>query len=199
MVTAPTLPTNVLSSIADQIAERVPRSSELAAPGARAGLGESLRIAILPANALAGDHGPLGDRLIGTGQWHHQIYVGDTAKSFARSIEAVLAPGMPAEVVEVADSELAADLDATIQWVDSNVPQEGEAEVLMVPSHFTIGLRLHGPALDAVVISSAPVEMNFPRNQLIPGSAFLEMVAAAPAVEGLGSPDESASPVGEGA
>lgn len=199
MVTAPTLPPQVLSSIADQIAERVPRSSELAAPGAIAGIGESLRVALLPEDALGEGAQSLADRVIETGQWHHQIYSGDDAPSFARSVEAPGAPGEPAQVVEVADSVLAADLRRTIGWVDENVPQEGEAEVLMVPSHFTVGLWLHGPELDAVVVSSAPPEMELPRNRLIDGDRFVAMLAAKPAVEGLGAPDGSAAPLGEGA
>lgn len=199
MVTAPTLPQQVLSNIADQIAERVPRSSELAAPGAGAGIGESLRVALLPEDALVGGEGPLGGRLVETGQWHHQIYSGDTPTSFARSIEAPGEPGTPATVVEVADSDLANDLSRTIRWVDENVPEDGEAEVLMVPSHFTIGLWLHGPALDAVVISSAPAEMDLPRNRLIGSDAFMTMLAATPAVQGLGSEDDLAAPMGESA
>ncbi|WP_394654074.1 hypothetical protein [uncultured Sphingomonas sp.] len=199
MVTAPTLPPQVLSNIADQIAERVPVSSELSAPGAIAGLGESLRVAMLPQDALTEGEGRLSDRVVETGQWHHQIYAGDAATSFARSIEAPDAPGEPSQVVEVADSELAADLRTTIRWVDDNVPEDGEAEVLMVPSHFTFGLWLHGPDLDAVVVSSAPPEMDLPRQQLIPGDAFVAMLSSRPAVEGLGDPDGSAAPLGEGA
>ncbi|TYC78768.1 hypothetical protein [Novosphingobium sp. BW1] len=199
MVTAPTLAPQVLNSIANQIAERVPRSSELAAPGAVAGIGESLRVALLPEDELTGGKGALGDRVVETGQWHHQIYTGDDARSFARSIEAPEAPGEPSEVVEVADSVVAADLGRTIRWVDENVPQEGEAEVLMVPSHFTVGLWLHGPELDAVVVSSAPPEMELPRNRLIESGRFIEMLAARPAIEGLGARDGSAAPLGEGA
>jgi hypothetical protein len=199
MVSAPTLPTGVLSSIAEQIAERLPRTSQLAAPGARAGLAESFKVALLPEDSIVAGKGKLGDRLVWTGQWHHQIYVGGEPASFARSAESREAPGTPAEVVEVADSELAGELGATIRWVDANVPDEGEAEVLMVPSRFTVGLWLHGPALDAVVVSSAPPEMDLPRNQLIPSAQFLAMLADRAAVEGLGPRGAPAAPMGESA
>ena len=197
MVTSPQLPDAVLQRIASQIAERVPLNSELDAPGAIAGLGESLKVAVLPQNQINDGDGSLQHRVIETGQWHHQIYAADGASSFARSTEEPEAPGFPADVVEVAESTIADDLRQTIAWVDEPVQDDGTAEVLIAPSHFLTSLWLKGPDLDAVVISSAPPEMEgLGRNELIPSDRFLQMLANTPAVEGLGLPDEDEPPLG---
>lgn len=200
MVNSPQLPDAVLQRIASQIADRVPQSSELAAPGAIAGLGESLRVAMLPQNQIEGGSGSIADRVIETGQWHHQIYAGDTASSFARSTEEPEAPGVPANVVEVAESTISEDLRRTIAWIDRNVDQEGEAEVLVAPSHFLTGLWLRGPELDAVVVSSAPADMpGIALNELIPSDQFLSTLAQIPAITAMGLPDDSESPLGASA
>lgn len=200
MVNAPQLPSEVLQRIALQIADRVPQTPELSAPGAIAGLGESLRIAVLPQNRIEEEAGPIADRVIETGQWHHQIYSGDMASNFARSTDSPAEPGMPAQVVEVAESTLATDLRRTIAWVDSNVDADGEAEVLAVPSHFLTALWLRGPHLDAIVVASAPADMaGIELNQIIPSAQFLKILAQIPAVEGLGLPEERDTDIGAGA
>lgn len=200
MVTSPRLPGDVLQRIAAQIADRIPASTALAAPGAVAGLGESLKVAVLPYDQITDGTGSIEDRVNEIGQWHHQVYTGDGAPMFARSTEQPGAPGLPAEVVEVAQSSIAEELRETIAWVDGHVGEDGTAEVLVAPSHFLTGLWLKGPALDAVVVSSAPAEMEkIKRNVLIPSAEFLQLLAATPAVEGLGLPDESESPIGAGA
>lgn len=198
MVSSPKLSTNVLQNIAAQIAERISHESELAAPGARAGLGESLRVALLTQEQIGRDSGTLASRIVETGQWHHQVYVNGNATTFARSIEASDAPGAPFQVVEVADATVAEDLRRTIEWVDAHVDQEAEAEVLVAPSHMLTGLWLHGPDIDAVVVSSIPRGVvEIVPNTLIAGDEFLAALARMPAVEGLGMPDEPAVQLGE--
>jgi hypothetical protein len=197
---SPALPVGVLKNIAAQIAERIPQSSRLAAPGAVAGLGESLRVAMLTQDQIVEGTGTLADRIVETGQWHHQIYADGSAVSSARSVEEPGAPGVPADVVEVANSSVAEDLRQTIAWIDANVHQDGEAEVIIAPSHFLTGIWLHGPSIDAVVVSSVPAEMDQIRvNTLIPGDEFLSTLANIPAIEGLGLPGEPAPPASNGA
>lgn len=200
MVSSPKLSTHVLQNIAAQIAERVSHESELAAPGAQAGLGESLRVAMLTQDQIDDGLGSLANRIVETGQWHHQIYLNNAATSFARSIETLDSPGMPFEVVEVADSTIVEDLRSTIAWVDANVDQEAEAEVLIAPSHLLTGLWLHGPDIDAVVVSSIPAGMKgIVQNELISGEQFLATLASIPAIEGLGLPDDLNTQLTEGA
>ncbi len=200
MVSSPQLPDDVRRRIASQIADRSPRPSELSAPGAIAGLGESLRVALLSQEQIDKGKGPIAERVTETGQWHHQIYADGAASSFARSTEEATAPGLPADVVEVAESSIADDLRRTIDWVDENVEEDGEAEVLAVPSHFVTGLWLRGPNLDAVVVASAPVDVSgIELNQLIQSDRFLRILATMPPVAGLGLPDESSTPAEAGA
>jgi hypothetical protein len=199
MANSPVLPVEVLQNISAQIADRIPQSSKLAAPGAAAGLGESLPVAMLTQDNIIKGAGTLADRVVKTGQWHHQIYADGSAMSFARSVEEPGAPGIPADVVEVASSSVAEDLRQTIAWIDANVHQDGAAEVIIVPSHFLTGIWLYGPSIDAVVVSSVPAEMDQIRvNTLIPGDEFLSTLASIPAIEGLGLPDEPAPPVSAG-
>lgn len=200
MVNSPQLSAEVLQSIAAQISERTSSKSELVAPGAIAGLGESLRVSILTQEQINEGSGPLAERILETGQWHHQIYVNDVATSFARSVEAFDSPGTPSEVVEVADADIANDIRRTIEWIDKNVDMEAEAEVLIAPSHFLTCLWLHGPGIDAVVVSSAPKELRgVVPNELISGEDLLSVLASVPAIEGLGMPEDSSAQFGEDA
>lgn len=195
MVSAPFLSTKVMKSISSQIAERVSYESDILPPGAPAGLGESLRVAMLTEDQIRSGTGPLASRVTETGQWHHQVYVGGVAAVFARSVEEPGAPGEPYKVVEVADAEVAGELHKTIAWVDANVSVEAEAEVLVAPSHLLTGLWLKGKGVDAVVISSGPaLSGGIKPNQLISGEQFLDALARTPAIVGLGLPVEISEP-----
>ncbi|RJF93492.1 hypothetical protein [Sphingomonas cavernae] len=200
MVSAPQLSPEILQNIANQIAERLPISSELAAPGASGGLGESLRVALLPEDRLLTGSGALSERIVETGQWHHQIHSDNQVPTFARSIEAPDAPGAPAEVVEVVDSPLSEELNRAIAWADANVPQDGEAQVIMAPSHFFTGLWLYGPTIDAIIpASSASSIPGLAPETLVPADVFLEILARTPSVQGLGLRGDEEEPFEAGA
>ncbi|HMI41822.1 MAG TPA: hypothetical protein VK485_11410 [Sphingomicrobium sp.] len=178
---------NILSDIAAQIAERLPASMELAAPGAAPGLGESLKIVMLPLDAVKSGEGPLAQRIIETGQWHHQIYAGRKAVNFARSIAPPGAPNGRHEVVEVATSTLPEALKKSIQWVDANMPDATDAEVLVAPAYFLTGLWIRGETGDSVVISSMADGLDgLDLNQRIDSGEFLSRLANNEPVQGLG-------------
>jgi hypothetical protein len=178
----------VKMDLARQIAERMPRTVELAAPGAALGMGESLKVQMLRLDALNDVKGAMSDRVSDTRQWHHQIY-GARTPMFARSIADVEAPGSAHRVVELATSPLTTALERTIEWVDQNIPGDAQADVLVVPAYFLTGLWIHGAGVDSVVISSMAdglkgLELNSP----LDSQEFLQRLAENEPVEGLGPP-----------
>lgn len=178
---------NVLSDIAAQIAERIHYSPMLAAPGSRPGLGESLKLVMLPLDSVQSGEGALAERVVDTGQWHHQVYSGPRAVNFARSVPLSDTPGARHEVVEVAESMLPEALKTSIKWVDANMPNVTDAKVLVAPAYFLTGLWLRGDGDDAVVISSmAEGVQNLELNQRIDADDFLRRLAQNEAVEGAG-------------
>jgi hypothetical protein len=182
------LPAKVLQSIASQIAERLPQTAALLAPGAAApALGESLKVDVLPWEAISQGRGPLAARLEPTYQWHHQIYQGRQAVSFARTTAEGLGRNAPHHVQEVAQSTLPQAVQQTIAWIDKNVGGDAKASLVVAPDFFLTAVWLHGPQLDAVVIAEmADGLKGLSPNQLIPSDEFLGRLAQNPPVEGLG-------------
>lgn len=186
----------VRQSIAEQIGIRAPASFALAAPGAGAALGESLKVMMLPADAVGAGAGAMAERLVDTGQWHHQVYRGNRAESFARSVEAPgagLAEGGETghDVVEVATSPLPEALDRTIEWADSNLHGDSVADLVVAPAYALTALWIHGEGEDCVVVAAAGQGIEIPLNTRLDSGEFLERLAAAEPIPGLGtSPPE---------
>ena len=195
------LTSEIRESIAEQIGIRAPASFSLAAPGAGAALGESLKVMMLPAEAVRQGAGGMADRVVDTGQWHHQIYRGGRPASFARSVaaEGAAAPGNEAEpahdVVEVARSPLPEALNRTIEWVDANFPEDAIADLVVAPAYALTGLWIHGANADAVVVSSVGQSIRqIPLNTRLESKDFLRRLAQNQPIQGLGmAPPQSGS------
>jgi len=189
MATTERLSTAVAQNIAGQIAERLPAAmGPAAAPGAAGpALGETLKIRLLPLNQIVNGSGPLETRLSDTGQWHHQVYQGEQAVSFARSTAPGSGSDAAHEVVEVAQSTLPDDLRDAIAWIDANAPEDAEASLIAAPDYFLTAVWLRGPAVDAVVIASmADGLTKLSKRRLIPSAEFLQSLAESTPVRGLG-------------
>ncbi|HEX8443451.1 MAG TPA: hypothetical protein VF631_07375 [Allosphingosinicella sp.] len=142
---------------------------------------------MLPYDALGSAEKALEERVIDTGQWHHQIYVGDDPVSFARSVEKSNAGEPRHEVVEVSQSPLPTALRKTIDWVDANLPKEGTADVLLIPAYALAALWIHGDGQDFVVIAArAPKLRMLPLNRAIPAADFVRRLAENKPIEGMG-------------
>src|SRR4051794_39369948 len=93
----------VRADIAAQISARLYRPRTTFALDAADRLGDSLRVMLLTVEAVRRPTGTLEDRLIDTGQWHHQLLRANLAMAFARSV--AVDPAVPQErqqVVELA-------------------------------------------------------------------------------------------------
>jgi hypothetical protein len=186
-----TLAPEIRESIAEQIGLRAPASFVLAARGAAAELGESLKVMMLPEEAVRSGSGGLAGRVVDTDQWHHQVYRGGQAASFARSVALTgpegPRPDAPHDVVEVARSPLPAALNRTIEWVDANVPEDAVADLLVSPAFALTGLWIHGDGTDAVVVSSVGQTIrDIPLNTRLEAEDFLSRLAGNEAIAGLG-------------
>lgn len=183
---------NIRASIAEQIAERLPRSSldALAPPGAVSGLGESLTVVLLSQDAVQRGTGPLAARIQRTGQWYHQVYEGGAAVRFAKSESGHDSLGEAHQVVEVAKSNLPQAIRTTISWIDENIKDDGLGELLVAPAYFLTAIWIHSESIDIVVIASRPDRMRelLPLNVRMEGTEFLRRLAAATPSQGAGSP-----------
>ncbi len=170
-----------------QIAQRQPFSAALAPPGGPAtSLGESLKMSVLPFAELQDGDKPFEERLQQTGLLHHQLYRGKKADQFARSAATAERPSGH-QVVEVVTSSISNSLQKTIEWVDANVEQEAEAELISIPEFLLSGLWLHGPNIDAVVVSSMAGSVSqIELNSLIDSSEFVRRLAKEEPIRGLG-------------
>lgn len=187
MANAEQLSEETRNDIVLQIARRQQFRSALAAPGGPAtSLGESLKLNVLPFAELADDGRAMKDRVQPTGLLHHQLYRGKNASQFARSA-ATLARPSGQQVVEVVTSPITSALQHSIEWVDANVPQEAEAELISVPEFLLTGLWLHGPEMDAVVVSSmANASLPLKSNSLIDAQEFVRILGEQKPIQGLG-------------
>lgn len=188
MVSTPELSAETRARIAEQLGPALEATSAIAPLEGQPYLGESLPVLLLTEQAiLEPEAGRLGDRLIDQGRWHHQIYDGDSVWAYARS-EPPSGGGQPTELADVGYSSLPSAIRGAMAWVDENVPMDGEARLVTVPSHQVAALWLNGPGLDHVLILSAPrrIEEFMPRTPL-DQQAFLAALARTPAIPGLGS------------
>lgn len=182
----------VLQGIAAQITERLPVMARAAARDASSGLGESLRIVMLPYDAIEAGEGPLEQRVIDTGQWHHQVYLGNRPVTFARSVPQSSTPGAAHDVVELSQSSLPQALSDTINWVDQNRPEEAIADILLVPAFALAAIWIHSDQRDEVVVSSAaPGMRKLDLNHPIPSDEFLRRLSQNEPIAGLGPPEEA--------
>jgi hypothetical protein len=201
MATTERLSPGVMRSIANQIAERSPAApgSAAADDGAGPSLGESLKVHTLRLDRIRSGAGSLSERLQDTGQWHHQVYHGDRAMSFARSEARYEGPEAPHVVVEVARSSLPEDLQEAISWIDENVDDEAVASVFIAPDYFLAAVWLKGPTLDAVVIATmADGLQGLERRTLIPSDVFLARLAENEPIAGLGPVGDRPEGMGPG-
>ena len=105
---------------------------------------------------------------------------------FARSVETLAQPS-GREVVEIVTSPITKALQETIEWVDTHVGQDAKAELISVPELLLTGLWLHGPEIDAVVVSSlANSFAQIEANKLIDSLEFIRRLRQQQPVQGLG-------------
>lgn len=187
----------IRESIAQQIGVRSARSAALRtmfSAGPAGGLGESLKLMMLPESAVRdGRGGGLAERIVDTGQWHHQVYNGGgEATGFARSLTTpgLTAPGGESgahDVVEVSRSTLPHALSETIAWVDLNMPEDATADLLVAPAYALTALWIHGDGTDAVVVSSVGRSIReMPLNTRLDSADFLRRLALNDPIIGAG-------------
>lgn len=188
----------VRAGIAAQIGLHAPVSAELEAPGAVSALGESLRVMLLPEEAVRADAGPMSDLLVDTGQWHHQVYSGGRAASFARSVPASGAAEEAHDVVELARSPLPEAISQTIDWVDAHMQDDATADLFVAPAYSLTGLWIHGDGADCVVVAAAGQGLQgIPLNTRLDSDDFLRRLAQNDSIPGLGLDPPDADTVNE--
>jgi hypothetical protein len=185
------------ADIAAQISARLYRPRTTFALEAADRLGDSLRVMLLTVEAARRPTGTLEDRLIDTGQWHHQLLRANLATAFARSV--AVDPAVPQErqqVVELARSDLPQAVEDGLARAMTAVPPDADAKLIVAPSYQLSALWLTGAATDQVLIIAAPdVLAPLEAGQQFAGAQFVNRMAAATPIPGLGAPPRMQEPV----
>jgi hypothetical protein len=181
----------VRADIAEQISERFGRPGPFLTLEATNHLGDSLKVMLLTVKAAKRSAGSLEDRLVDTGQWHHQILRANMARSFARSVPASKAADAKHEVVEVARSDLPQAVEDSLNAAMAAAPPDAEARLIVAPSYQLNALWLTGPQTDQVSIVAAPGGPDgLEAGQRFTGDQFVRRVANLKPIAGLGPPPE---------
>lgn len=129
-----------------------------------------------------------------TGRWHHQIKVGGRAAAFARSS----GPRLKLDSASLRGlfvSPLARKIEAAIDWIDENEPEERDGvrdpvvRLLVVPSHQLHAFWLFDEreGTSEVFVVDAPPRLDATgRGGLIDEREFLDLLRRSRAVRGLG-------------
>lgn len=168
------IPAAELRSLARQIVDRMPSPvTGLFAAAAPARLAESFPIWML-APQTAEHPRDIAEAARPTGAWHHQIRGPLGAMSFARS---AVSDGKW-RIGEMARSGLETDIEAAIDWIDTHVPQDLEARLLIAPAYQLTAFWLHGAGDDRVVVAQAPATLRNLESQIdYPAEEFLARLA----------------------
>lgn len=139
------LPTDVLSAIADQVGTRLQPlpGGELhfialngeALPSEGLEVGESFEVwKFVPdiSNRVAQGEDDITQLTRRSGIWHHQLRRGQQAFGFARS-KPLGADADSWSVRDICTSQLAAQIEEGIAWIDANIPED-QVEVRMLSS-----------------------------------------------------------------
>lgn len=152
------LPPAALTDLARQIGPHVggPTTERLFAASAAPELTESLAVCFVGADRVAAPPADLADLVRPSGVWHHQVRISAGATHFARSGQPGFTPDA-LELQQVVEGRVAAKLDAAIEWVDREVPDDAVvARLLVIPAYYVHALVLIDKSTYSAVLVDQP-------------------------------------------
>ncbi len=179
------LPPAALQKIAAQVAQRLsPAAVQRMTESGGAQIGENFLVFMLGLDAIRRPSGRLAERVVPTGQWHHQIHHGTQVTEFARS--AASASAATPDVTEVTTSDAAARIDDAIQWIDQNVHDDAVTRMLVVPAYYLTCFWLTLGSTDRVVVADKPEQLTaLEYHHIYEGTDFVRRLAAIPNAQGI--------------
>lgn len=173
------LPDDAEDEIVKQIGELLP-GQFMANPPAEGDvtLGETFEVWMLEGDAVRWHAASLRDLARPMSRLHHQVYVREKAKLYARSTPLAAEPGSW-RVTEVFESELAGNIDKaieTIDEIDSDRADDSLVHLLVVPTYQTYAFWLLRDSWnDGVLVLDHPPEFtSLSRDRLLSQGEFLE-------------------------
>jgi hypothetical protein len=183
---APSLPRDVLLSIARQAGERLSLAMLGLPAGSTLAIGESFPDFMLSPTAVSTPDAPFGGLVTDTGAWHHQIRHGASSVAFCRSRPNDASAGDHRVVSVIRNAAVACRIDAAIQWIDRNVPGDPLVRLLHVPAYHVLAFWLHYPDRDAVVIANKPSKYDrLSLEHVYPAGDFLRALAQEESIRGV--------------
>jgi hypothetical protein len=183
------LPEDVLTSIAGQLADFLPRgvtvASAAATPSFPEEVGESFAVCPVTLQQVRRPPANLSVLARPSGYWHHQLRMNSVATHTAVSTKPGFGPVH--EVEQVFESPLAGRIDAVITWVDKYVKGKGTVRLLTIPAYLTHGLLVVRPddTLEAVLVDQPPQYTQLQYETVYTLPDFLKRLAKEPPAESL--------------
>lgn len=163
MAHADSLPGDVLTSIANQLGDRMTTmSGPQFLSGSPVELTETFSVWALGADAVgeaAQSNADIQLFATPTGRWHHQVMFGSSAEAFARSTPLGIEPGSWS-LREFFISPLADKIDKAVEWVDQNIVDDPLVRLLTVPAYQVLALWLTRDGIigSQVLVVDAPIQ-----------------------------------------
>ena len=132
MTRAGELSNDTLTEIANQVASFIPPTGIRLLEEESPEIGETLQVWMLPASEVISQT-PLAAAQL-TGNWHHQLYKNGQPEAFVYSRPYGPRP-TDWKVGAIFESEIAASIDEAIGVADRQLPDEGEARLLILPAY----------------------------------------------------------------
>jgi hypothetical protein len=191
MLSTPTFSSESLQSVASQLGHQ---PSTLARESTQGGIpvemAETFDVYEMGLDPLTSSAVRLRSAVKSTGQWHHQIRHGSDAREFALSVPHSL--HSQDRLIQVAfTSDIAKQIDATIDWMDRNADQmpDGIVHLLFVPSLLLHAFWVETTGSDYVVVIDLPDGMRSLQRELFyRGEEFLEILNSIPRGNAFGPP-----------
>lgn len=148
-------------------------------------LAESFAIWMLALDATTRANEDLSHLARRTGRWHHQVRFGGQARAFAWSMPYGPDP-TDWSIEQVSFSPIAERIDAAVEWIDQNVPDDPLVRLLVVPSYYLHAFWLHQDEWDRVLVIDRPEQYErVPYGVLSAPGDFLEALAREPHAVGV--------------
>ena len=190
MAHASILPDEVLKVIARQVGERFSSGDRGASPtGPQLSVAESFPVWMLGLDATTRADQDFKSLAVNTGDWHHQLHNASGKHSMCRSTANGPNPEDWQLISLSPASDLAVKIDATIEWIDSNVSGDPLVRIIKIPAYLLLAFWLTTSSSDEIVIIDMPKRITkLAYHKVYPAKQFLELLSQERHVQGVPQP-----------
>lgn len=186
MAHSDSLPQDVIDTVAAQLSAAASKTLGAAVLQHQAiELTESFSLWSIAADAIINPNAELAHIATQTGRWHHQVKTNGKATAFARSVP-LGADAKSWSLRETFESDIAAQIDLAIDWIDANAKGDPLVRLLVVPAFQVHAFWLvEGNDSSILVVDAPEIYQRLKRNGLMSASEFLDAIRGEQHVSGV--------------